>query len=106
MSVGAGHQVVSLIDDETEVRILAQRALSRSDSLGFETVAEKTYASRMLLDSAEGFARRIVGIDPRRAARMAERRDEFVETFERLADRVGDRYAFDQNVRVKVLRKR
>ena len=106
MSVGAGHQVVSLIDDETEVRILAQQALSRTDALGFETIADTTYASRMLLDSAEGFARRIVGIDPRRAARMAEKHDEFVEAFERLADREGDRYAFDQNVRVKVLRKR
>ena len=106
MSVGAGHEVVSLIDDETEVRILAQQALSQSESLGFETIADTTYASRMLLDSAEGFARRIVGIDPRRAARMAERHDEFVEAFERLADREGDRYAFDQNVRVKVLRKR
>ena len=106
MSIGAGHQVVSLIDDETEVRILAQQALSQSESLGFETIADTTYSSQMLLDSAEGFASRIVGVDPSRAARMAERHDEFVETFERLADRVGDRYAFDQNVSVKVLRKR
>ena len=106
MSVGAGHEVVSLIDDETEVRILAQNALSRSPSLGFETILDTTYASRMLLDSAEGFAERIVGIDPRRAERMAARHDEFVEAFERLADRVDGRYAFDQHVRVKVLRKR
>jgi len=106
VSVGAGHEVVSLVDDETEVRIFAQDALSQSPSLGFETILETTYASQMLLDSAEGFAKRIVGIDPRRAARMAERHDEFIETFERLADRVDDKYAFDQHVLVKVLRKR
>lgn len=106
MSVGAGHEVVSLIDDETEVRIEAQDALSQSPSLGFETLLETTYASRMLLDSAEGFARRIVGIDPRRSERMTARHDEFIQAFERLADRVDDKYAFDQNVRVKVLRKR
>lgn len=106
MSVGAGHEVVSLVDDETEVRSLAQEALAQAESLGFETVADTTYASQVLLDSAEGFARRIVGVDPSRAARMAEKHDEFIEAFERLADRVGDRYAFDQNVRVKVLRKR
>jgi ubiquinone/menaquinone biosynthesis C-methylase UbiE len=105
ISAGAGHEVVSLIDDETEVRIFAQGALSQSPSLGFETVLETTYASQMLMDSAEVFAKRIVGIDPRRAARMASRHDEFIEAFERLADRVDDKYAFDQHVRVKVLRK-
>lgn len=105
ISAGAGHEVVSLIDDETEVRGFAQEALDRAPSLGFEIVHETSYASRMLLDSAEGFAKRIVGIDPRRAARMAERHDEFVETFERLAERVDGKYAFDQRVRVRVLRK-
>jgi ubiquinone/menaquinone biosynthesis C-methylase UbiE len=106
ISTGTGHQVVSLIDDETEVRIFAQEALAKAPSLGFELTHETTYASRMLLDSAESFAKRIVGTDPRRAARMAERHDEFVETFERLGDRVDGMYAFEQQVRVKVLRKR
>ena len=106
ISAGAGHEVVSLIDDETEVRAFAQAALEKAPSLGFELAHETAYASRMLLDSAETFAKRIVGIDPRRAARMAERHAEFVETFERLAERVDDKYAFDQQVRVKVFRKR
>lgn len=105
ISAGAGHTVVSLIDDETEVRALAQAALAHATSLGFELVHETAYASRMLLDSAEGFAKRIVGIDPSRAARMAERHDEFIATFERLAERVDGKYAFDQQVRVRVLRK-
>lgn len=105
LALGAGHEVVSLIDDETEVRALAQDALGRAPSLGFERVHETTYTTRMLLDSAEGFAKRIVGIDPRRAARMAERHDEFVERFERLAERVDGRYAFDQFVRVQVFLK-
>jgi ubiquinone/menaquinone biosynthesis C-methylase UbiE len=106
IAAGPGHEVVSLIDDETEVRAFAQEALGKATSLGFEGVEETVYASRMLLDSAESFAKRIVGIDPRRAARMAERGAEFVATFERLAERIDGRYAFDQQVRVKVLRKR
>lgn len=105
VAAGPGHEVVSLIDDETEVRGLAQDALAQSPSLGFETSLETIYASQMLLDSAESFAKRIVGIDPSRAAQMAARRDEFLDAFERLADRVGEKYAFDQQVRVKVLRK-
>lgn len=105
LSQGAGHEVVSLIDDETEVRALAQDALTRASALGLEPVHETTYTTRMLLDSAEGFAKRIVGIDPRRAACMAERHDEFIERFERLAERVDGRFAFDQHVRVRVLRK-
>ncbi|MBY0399393.1 class I SAM-dependent methyltransferase, partial [Myxococcota bacterium] len=103
LAEGAAHEVVSLIDDETEVRALAQAALERAPSLGLEAVHDTTYSSRMLLESAEGFAKRIVGIDPRRAERMAERRDEFVERFERLAERVDGKYAFDQHVRVRVL---
>lgn len=105
LCLGAGHEVVSLIDDETEVRAYAQEALDRAPSLGFEPVDEANYTTRMLLDSAEGFAKRIVGIDPRRAARMAERRAEFIERFERLAERVDGKFAFDQYVRVRVLRK-
>jgi ubiquinone/menaquinone biosynthesis C-methylase UbiE len=105
LSIGAGHEVVSLIDDETEVRALAQDALAGAPSLGFAVVHETTYTSPMLLDSAESFAKRIVGIDPRRAARMAEWHDVFVERFERLAERVDGKYAFDQYVRVKVMRK-
>jgi SAM-dependent methyltransferase len=105
LPTGNGHEVVSLIDDETEVRGLAQDALAKTDALGFETVHASTYESPMLLDSAEAFGRRIVGIDPRRAARMAERRVEFLEAFERLAHRVDGRYAFDQFVRVQVMRK-
>ncbi len=105
LPTGHGHEVVSLIDDETEVRGFAQDALSKTDALGFETVHASTYASQMLLESAEAFGRRIVGIDPRRAARMNERRAEFVDAFERLAERVEGRYAFDQFVRVQVMRK-
>ncbi|MEZ4331801.1 MAG: class I SAM-dependent methyltransferase [Myxococcota bacterium] len=105
ISAGAGHEVVSLIDDETEVRALAQAALERAPSVGFEQVHETCYSSPMLLDSAEGFAKRIVGIDPKRAARMADQHDRFVEAFERLAERVDGKYAFDQQVRVRILRK-
>lgn len=105
LSMGAGHEVVRLIDDETEVREEAQAALDDAPALGFEPVDETAYTTRMLLESAEGFAKRIVGIDPRRAERMAAHHDAFIERFERLAERVDGKFAFDQFVRVRVLRR-
>lgn len=105
LSMGPGNEVVRLIDDETEVRLRAQAALDRAPSIGLEPVDETRYTTRMLLDSAEGFAKRIVGIDPRRAARMAECHDEFIARFERLAERCDGKFAFDQFVRVRVFRR-
>ena len=68
---------LELADLERELRKLdlAGYRLARTsvDKLGLRATHFK-----VLLDSADGFAKRIVGIDPRRAARMAERRDEFI----------------------------
>ena len=102
---GAGHEVVRLIDDETEVRAAAQRALAAAAEIGFDIEHDLRYTSRNVIASADAFAARVVGILPTRAARMAENREAFVETFERLALRIDGQYAFDQENIVKVFRK-
>jgi SAM-dependent methyltransferase len=102
---GAGHEVVKLIDDETEVRAHAREALEHASRLGFESTTELCYTSRVIYADADAKAERLVGVDPTRAERMQRYRAEFVERFEALAIRVGDGYAFDQENRVTVFRK-
>jgi len=105
LAEGPGHEVVKLIDDETEVRAYAQEALERAPTIGFELVTEHRYTSRVILANADVLAGRVVGVDPTRGERMRERRAEFVERFEAVALRVGDGYALDQENRVHVFRK-
>jgi SAM-dependent methyltransferase len=106
IAAGPGHEVIKLIDDETEVRTQAQAALEQADGVGLDLLTESRYNSRMVLTGADALIERVVGVDPRRAQRMEEHRDEFVERFNRLATPVEGGYALDQENRVKVFRKR
>jgi ubiquinone/menaquinone biosynthesis C-methylase UbiE len=105
LAEGPGHEVVKLIDDETEVRAYAQEALGQARTLGFELVREFRYTSRVILADADALARRVVGVDPTRAERMRERRAEFGRRFEAVALRLEDGFALDQDNRVHVFRK-
>lgn len=103
---GSGHELVAIIDDETDVRARAQEAIDRSTSFGFEPLGDSRYAGSMVIASAESFGERIVGIDPRRAERWAEARDEFVAAYERLGVACEGGRSFDSRTRVRMLRKR
>jgi SAM-dependent methyltransferase len=105
LAKGPGHEVIKLIDDETEVRADAQEALEQAANVGFEPAAELFYTSRVILADADALAARVVGVDPTRAERMQRYRAEFAERFEALTIRVGDGYSFDQENRVRVFRK-
>jgi len=106
VAAGPGHELVAIIDDETAVRELAQQAIDRATAHGFELLSDTRYASRMVIASADAFGERIVGIDPRRAARWAEAREEFLAAYQRLGVPTDGGRAFDNQTRVKVLRKR
>ena len=105
IAAGPGHEVIKLIDDETEVRRQAQDALQYADGVGLELATEHRYVSRMILSGADALAERVVGVDPRRAERMAKYRAQFVERFETLATPVDGGYALDQENLVKIFRK-
>jgi hypothetical protein len=105
VAAGPGHQVIKLIDDETEVRAFALAALERAPSLGFVLDVDVSYTSRTVIESAEALAERVVGVDPTRAENMQRHRVEFIERFRELATPVADGYAFDQVNVVKVFRK-
>ena len=102
---GPGHEVVSIIDDETEVRGWAEEALVDAPGLGFELLEALRYTNRTTISDPASFADRIVGIDPARAERLAARRDEFFAAFETLDRDPDGRYGFDQENRVRVFRK-
>jgi SAM-dependent methyltransferase len=106
VAAGPGPEVIRLIDDETEVRALAQAALERASDVGLELVTEHRYHSRMVLSGADELIGRVVGVDPRRARRMDEQRAKFVELFETLATPVDGGYALEQENRVKIFNKR
>ncbi|MGE0881251.1 MAG: class I SAM-dependent methyltransferase [Acidimicrobiia bacterium] len=103
---GSGHELVAIIDDETEVRALAQDALDRSTGRGFDLLSDTAYAGSTVIASAESYGQRIVGIDPRRAQRWAEARSEFAAAYERLGVAVDDGRRFEMRTRARVLRKR
>jgi ubiquinone/menaquinone biosynthesis C-methylase UbiE len=105
VAAGPGHEVIKLIDDETEVRAFALAALERAPSLGFVLDVDVSYTSRTVIESAEALAERVVGVDPTRAENMQRHRVEFIERFRELATPVADGYAFDQVNVVKVFRK-
>lgn len=106
VATGSGHELVAIIDDETEVRALAQAALDRAGDVGFETVGDASYRGSMVIASATAFGERIVGIDPRRAARWAAAGDEFVAAYERLGVPCEGGRSFDSQTRARVFRKR
>lgn len=105
IAAGPGHEVIKLIDDESEVRALAQEALEHAEGVGLQLITEHRYNSRMVLTGAEALIERVVGVDPRRARRMEEQRARFVERFNTLATPVDGGYALDQENRVKIFRK-
>jgi hypothetical protein len=105
VATGPGHEVIKLIDDETEVRTLAQAALQSAPSLGFVLDVDLSYTSRTVVDSADALAERVVGVDPTRAEKMQRHRTEFIERFGELATPVEGGFAFDQENLVKVFRK-
>jgi len=57
------------VDDETEVRALAQAALARAT--GFERVDTIHYSGTIGLDGFEAFRDMVIAADPERAARFA-----------------------------------
>ncbi len=64
--------LVQLVDDETEVRRLAQEALRRAADAGLRLDRELRFDVPVTLSSFDAFRARIVGADPSRAGRFAE----------------------------------
>jgi SAM-dependent methyltransferase len=98
--------LTSLVEDELEVRAAAQRALAQAGLAGLERVSTVDYEVRICLAGFEWLRKRIVSVDPERAAIFDAREADLTEAFGRLGaagDQPGER-CFLQPMRADVLR--
>jgi SAM-dependent methyltransferase len=71
LAEGAFFDLVALVDDETQVRVLAQRALARAPAAGLEIERELRFDVPLALSGFAALRERIVAADPARAGRFA-----------------------------------
>lgn len=102
---GPGFEVVKLVDDETHVRALAQQALESATEIGFAAETAMQFHSEYSYADADAWEANVVGIDPTRAARMEEHRDEVRRRFYEHGTEVDHGWSFRQLNDVKLFRK-
>jgi hypothetical protein len=71
LAEGDFFELMRPVDDETEVRALAQAALARAAAAGFEHERTIHYGGTIRLDSFDAFRDMVLAADPERAARFA-----------------------------------
>jgi SAM-dependent methyltransferase len=106
LAEGDYFELVSLVDDENEVRAAAQRALSKAPAAGLRRDTTVEYDVDVRIADLNMLRRRIVSVDPERAARFQARAEEVAEAFARLgeAEANGAGRRFLQPMRADVLR--
>jgi len=104
LAEGDYFELVSIVDDETGVRAAAQRALEDPSAAGLERVRRLEYDVGALTTGIGVLRRRIVDVEPARAAVFDAHTAELAEAFGRLGtEREGGRW-FTQPMRVDLLR--
>jgi hypothetical protein len=106
LTEGDFFELVSLVEDELEVRRAAQQAIDRAPEVGLARVLTVDYDVHVLIADLEALRARVVSVDPERAARFDARRAEIGEAFERLgrADESDGERWFVAPMRADVLR--
>lgn len=105
MAEGEHFALLQPVDDETEVRCEAFRAIHAAGALGLRMVIEAFYASRVVEQSWEGVRQRFLAVDPRRAAALAMARSEGERRFATLGEPADGGRAFVQPMRLNLLRR-
>ena len=106
LAEGDFYELVSLVEDELEVRRAAQRALEQASAAGLERAATVDYDVRVCIRDLAMLRQRFVSVDPERAAAFDAREAELANAFARLGvpgGRPGER-CFVQPMRADVLR--
>jgi SAM-dependent methyltransferase len=95
--------LVSIVDDETAVRAAAQRALTDCARAGLERMQTIEYEVGAVSTGIDALRKRIVEVNPERAAVFDAHEEELTEAFARLGDeREGGRW-FSQPMRAVLL---
>jgi SAM-dependent methyltransferase len=94
------------LDDETEVRKEAYRALSASAALGLRMASELVYRTRTVEPSWATVRDGFLAADPARAASLAPLEPQLERMFEQLGEPTEGGRAFSQPMRLNLLRRR
>ena len=106
LAEGSFFEAVRLVDDETEVRALAQAALTDAIAAGDVTLVRmEEYEDRRAFSGPEALLRKIVEVDPARAEIAARRAPEVVEVVRAVAEPQGEGFVLIQPHRAHLLRR-
>lgn len=94
------------IDDETEVRREAFRAMHAAATLGLRMMQEQFYDNRVVEPSAAAMLARFLAVDPSRAAALDGLADEIDRLFATMGTPVEGGRAFIQPMRLNLLQRR
>lgn len=103
LAEGDYFELVSIVDDETEVRAAAQRALADCERAGLERMRTLEYEVGAVSAGIETLRKRIVDVDPERAAVFDAHADELTAAFARLGEERESGRRFTQPMRADLL---
>jgi SAM-dependent methyltransferase len=103
LAEGDFFELVSIVDDETEVRAAAQRALADCGRAGLERIQTLDYDVGSAVTGIDALRQRFVDVDPERAAVFDAHEDELAAAFARLGDERDGTRRFIQPMRADLL---
>lgn len=104
VAAGPFQEVLAVIDDETEVRAAAQRAISAAcEDDALERRSDEHFVSDAVYGGFEAFCAAITGVDPEREVRLAEHRAEVEALFRQHGRAAKGAVSFDAPHRFTVL---
>lgn len=102
---GPGFETHRLVDDETEVRGLAQRALDNDLPASMRQTKQLRYTSSYSYEDFDELAKTMTDIDSSRREIFEQVKDETRERFHQYSVEAGDRYWFSQPVLLRIFEK-
>jgi SAM-dependent methyltransferase len=104
LAEGDYFELVRIVDDETDVRAAAQRALADCAQADLERMQTLEYEVGAVSTGIDTLRKRIVDVDPERARVFDAREDDLTEAFARLGDECEGGRWFTQPMRGDLLR--
>ncbi len=105
MAEGAYFEVMKPAHDETRVRHQAQEILRQAPEYGLIIEKTLTHVDTVTLKDYAAFQDRITSINPHVRERFEEMDDQIRTNFETLGSRTEGGWAFDQPMRIVLLRR-
>lgn len=102
---GPWFELLRPVEDETEARQEARRALTAAAALGLLMAHEEVYGSRVVEPSWAAAKARFLAADPSRADRLAALDAKLAARFAALGEPVEGGWAFSQPMRLNLLRR-